>query len=85
MIKKEIFGDVASKEFEIGDIVEWNTWNDVTNEWDSHYGVLLDIGNKVISNRVVSISKVMPINETHVEREFFTATLKLINKTKDVL
>ncbi len=85
MNKKEAFGELASEFLEIGDIVEWTTWNESAAEWDSHYGVLLDTGNQVISNRVVSISKVMPINEPHVEREFFTTTLKLVNKAKDIL
>jgi hypothetical protein len=85
MIEKEIFGELTSEDFDIGDIVEWTTWNKTTSQWDSHYGILLEIGNKVISNRVVSISKVMPINESHIELEFFTASLKLINKANDIL
>jgi len=36
--------------------------------------------NRIQSNRVVSISKVIPINGPQIEREFFTLTLKLVNK-----
>mgnify|MGYP003113477201 CR=1 FL=1 len=70
------FGEVASLDFEIGDIVEWRIWDNPTECWVSNYGVLLEIKNEIRSDRVVSISRVMPLNEPHLELEFFTLSLK---------
>ena len=80
MDKKQIFGEVTAEDFEVRDIVEWNTWDEKYSDWVPQYGVLLEIQNEIRAGRVVSISKVMPLNESHVEREFFTLTLKIINK-----
>ena len=80
MVKREHFGQLTAQDFEIGDIVEWTTWDESTQDWAPQYGVLLSISNEMRGNRIVSISKVMPLNEPHSEREFFTLTLKIINK-----
>jgi hypothetical protein len=90
---KEAFGELLSKTLEIGDIVEWSTWNSGTKKFDNHYGVLLEIKNEIKSNRLVSISKVLPLNESQtgfaysskltdeqVEKEFFTLSLRLVSK-----
>ncbi|MAH44313.1 hypothetical protein CMI37_00685 [Candidatus Pacearchaeota archaeon] len=84
MIKKEEFGELSSVELGTGDIVEWTTWNSGDDCWDSNYGVLLEITNQLRSNRIVSISKVIPINEPHTELEFFTISLRLVNKSKNI-
>tara|TARA_R110000824_G_scaffold67912_1_gene175879 strand:+ start:2424 stop:2681 length:258 start_codon:yes stop_codon:yes gene_type:complete len=73
---KDNFGELSAEAFEVGDIVEWCIWDSPTGEWTSVYGVLLDVKNEIRSDRVVSISKVMPLNEPHVEMEFFTLSLK---------
>ncbi len=83
MIKKEEFGVLSSTKFEVGDIVEWTTWNRTTNNWDSNYGILVEIGNQIRSDRIVSISKVMPINWPHAELEFFTMNLKLVKNEQE--
>jgi hypothetical protein len=80
MIEKEKFGELFSEDLEIGDIVEWTTWNSIDDIWDHHYGVLLSISNEVRTNHIVSISKVLPINEPHAELEFFTMSLRKVVK-----
>ena len=37
MNEKDKFGELSAKTFDIGDIVEWSTWNREINDWDSHY------------------------------------------------
>jgi len=80
MVEKEGFGEVTAQDFKIGDIVEWTTWSENENDWLAQYGVLLSIESQIKSNRIVSVSKVMPLNEPHAELEFFTLTLKIVNK-----
>ena len=84
MIKKEEFGELSAADIETGDIVEWTTWNNENDCWDSNYGILMEINNQLRSNRIVSISKVIPINEPHIELEFFTISLRLVNKSKNI-
>ena len=80
MDKKEAFGEVTAENFEPGDIVEWSSWCTEQETWISNYGIIVKNENRIQSNRVVSISKVIPINGPSIEREFFTLTLKLVNK-----
>ena len=54
--------------------------NEKEETWIPHYGIIVKTENQIQSNRVVSVSKVMPINGPQIEREFFTLTLKLVNK-----
>ncbi len=81
MNEKNIFGDLTAKTFNIGDIVEWSTWNRDINDWNSHYGIVIDIKNEIKSGRLVSISTVKPVNDNSLEIDFFTASLKLISKS----
>ena len=80
MVKNDAFGELSSKELEVGDIVEWRRWNAQTDEFDSHYGILLEIENQIKSNRLVSVSKVIPLHDDKVEMEFFTLSLKLVSR-----
>jgi len=82
MDEKEKFGELLSADLEIGDIVEWTTWNSKEDGWNYNYGVLLDMSNQVRSNHIVSISKVMPLNEPHIEMEFFTMSLRCVSERK---
>ena len=84
MNKKSPFGDTHSKEFTVGDIVEWASWNSETEAWKRHYGVLLTIENEIRSNRMVSVSKVMPLQSPSIEMEFFTMSLRLISHGEEV-
>jgi len=80
MNEKQGFGELTAEDFEAGDIVEWSTWDQELEQWNTHYGIIVRTENRIQSNRVVSISKVIPINGPQIEREFFTLTLKLVNK-----
>tara|TARA_R100000008_G_C3499825_1_gene123074 strand:+ start:374 stop:652 length:279 start_codon:yes stop_codon:yes gene_type:complete len=81
MDEKDKFGELAAKVFDIGDIVEWSTWNRDVDDWDSHYGIVIDIKNEIRSGRLVSISTVKPLINNTVEIDFFTASLRLISKS----
>jgi hypothetical protein len=80
MGEKRAFGELTAEDFEPGDIVEWNVWDKELEQWNANYGIIVKTENRIQSNRVVSISKVIPINGPQIEREFFTLTLKLVNK-----
>ena len=81
MIKKDSFGELAARSFDIGDIVEWSTWNRDIEDWDSHYGVVIEVKNEIRSGRLVSISKVKPVSGSPLEIDFFTASLKLVSRS----
>ena len=66
MRKKDIFGDLIAETFNVGDIVEWSTWNREISDWESHYGVVIDIKNEIKSGRLVSISTVKPIEDNAI-------------------
>ena len=78
MNEKEQFGEIAAQEFNVGDIVQWTTWNKISEEWDKNYGVLIKMENVIRSNRMVSIATVKPLNEQFEEKELFTLSLKLV-------
>tara|TARA_R100000008_G_C3549481_1_gene149523 strand:+ start:664 stop:915 length:252 start_codon:yes stop_codon:yes gene_type:complete len=79
MNEKDAFGENTSKDLKIGDIVEWSTWDSDEEEWLCHYGVLVELKNEIRSNRLVSISKVLPINAQDIELEFFTLSLRRVS------
>ncbi len=79
MDEKENFGYLSAKKFTIGDIVEWTTWDSDKKGYNSNYGILINIENKVKSNRIISVSTVKPINEPCSEIELFTLSLKLVD------
>jgi len=81
MNEKDNFGELTAKIFDIGDIVEWSTWNREADDWDSHYGIVIEIKNEIRSSRLVSISTVKPVNDVSVDIDFFTASLKLVSKS----
>ena len=82
MDEKEKFGELLSVDLEVGDIVEWTTWDTHKDDWNYNYGVLLEMSNQVRSNHIVSISRVMPLNEPHMEMEFFTMSLRRVSDPK---
>ena len=83
MNKKDNFGEMSARVFDVGDIVEWSTWNREVNDWNSHYGLVINIKNEIRSGRLVSISTVKPLYNTVLEIDFFTASLKLVSKSSD--
>lgn len=82
-LNKTVFGEVHSKDFEIGDIIEWTTWDSENEEWKLNYGVLLSIQSEIRSNRMVSISKVMPLHDQSNELEFFTLSLRRVSGVQE--
>ena len=83
MDEKSAFGELHSKNFKIGDIVEWSSWNDYEEKWIQNYGVITQIKNEMRHNRLVSVSTVLPVN-SNIEMEHFTMSLRLVSKTKDI-
>ena len=82
MNKNLNFGEVAADILSIGDIVEWSKWNVENDTWDLYYGLITSIKNEIKSNRMVSISRVLPLDGSSVEIEFFTLSLRLVSTTK---
>lgn len=83
MDKKNAFGELHLKLFKIGDIVEWSSWCDYEEKWIQNYGVITELKNELRHNRLVSISKVLPVN-SNIEVEHFTMSLRLVSKSKDI-
>tara|TARA_R110002020_G_scaffold18727_2_gene65103 strand:+ start:1662 stop:1925 length:264 start_codon:yes stop_codon:yes gene_type:complete len=81
MQQEKEFGYSAADKLQIGDIVAWSKWSEEINDWVEHLGILVDIQNEVHSNRLVSISKVVPLDDNNIELSFFTFTLRLVSQT----
>ncbi len=79
MTYKKIFGELASEGFNIGDIVEWSTWNNEKEGWDSNIGIITQLYNEMKVHRMVSIAKVYPLSNKSGEIELFTMSLRLIS------
>jgi len=62
MNEREPFGEISAQALELGDIVEWSTWDIEANDWKSSYGIIMEIKNKIKGSRMISISIVMPLN-----------------------
>ncbi len=77
------FGELLARELSIGDIVEWSKWNEEKDDWDTHYGLIIEIKNEIKSNRLISVSRVVPL-QGHDGRdiEFFTLSLRLVSPSK---
>ncbi len=79
MEKKSNFGGIYARSLNIGDIVEWSKWDSEFNSWRVNYGIVISVKNEIKSNRLVSISRVMPFNDHSIELEFFTLSLRLVS------
>ena len=86
MEKKSNFGEITAENIKIGDIVAWNKWNMDKSGWIQHLGVVLEVKNTIISNRMVCVTLVMPLKEPKIPLELFTFSLKLVSQaeTKEV-
>jgi len=80
MHKKKSFGEATAEKFDVGDIVEWSSWNEISTSWNYNYGIITEIKNEVRTNRMVSISKVLPLNGEKTETEHFSVSLRLVSK-----
>ena len=83
MDEKSAFGELHSKNFVVGDIVEWSSWDGFAETWVQNYGVITEIKNEMRHNRLVSVSKVLPVN-SNTEVEHFTMSLRLVSKTNHI-
>lgn len=81
MVEKDSFGSISSSDLSIGDIVEWSSWNNIKQDWEYNYGIITEIKNELRSNRLVSISKVTPLQGPKKEIEHFSLSLRLVSKT----
>ena len=86
MEKTHNFGDLASKNIKTGDIVAWSKWDSDEMCWIQHMGVVLEVKNTILSNRMVCITSVLPLKEPKIPLELFTFSLKLVSQaeTKEV-
>ncbi len=80
MKEKNQFGELSAEEFNVGDIVQWTTWDKNSENWNINYGILVKLENTIRSNRMVSIATVKPLNEQFEEKELFTLSLKLVKQ-----
>jgi len=83
MKNKQNFGELSAKSIKIGDLVEWTTWNLEKEDWDSHFGVVFEIKNKIVGNRLISASRIMPINGDKTEIECFTMNLRTVSRSEN--
>lgn len=83
MEEKNNFGEIASKNIKIGDIVAWSRWNSDESDWKEHLGVVLEVKNTILSNRMVCVTLVIPLKEPKIPVELFTFSLKLISSVED--
>ena len=79
MDEKSNFGEIASENIKIGDIVAWSKWNQQDSEWKQLLGVVLEVKNTILSNRMVCVTLVMPLKEPKIPLELFTFSLKLVS------
>tara|TARA_B100000131_G_C17673364_1_gene433387 strand:+ start:157 stop:432 length:276 start_codon:yes stop_codon:yes gene_type:complete len=83
MQKEKIYGELSAEDFDLGDIVEWRAWDSKLLEWISYYGVVTDIKAEIISNRLVCICSVLPMDGNQEEKELFSMSLKIISRAND--
>jgi hypothetical protein len=50
MDEKQGFGELTAEDFEAGDIVEWSTWDQELEQWNTHYGIIVRTENRIQSN-----------------------------------
>ncbi len=79
MEKKSNFGEISSKDIKIGDIVAWSKWNQQDSEWKQLLGVVLEVKNTILSNRMVCVTLVMPLKDPKIPLELFTFSLKMVS------
>tara|TARA_B100000214_G_scaffold362688_1_gene327401 strand:+ start:3534 stop:3797 length:264 start_codon:yes stop_codon:yes gene_type:complete len=81
MKQEKEFGYSAAEQLKVGDIVSWSKFSEESNDWIEHFGILVKIQNEIRSNRLVSISRVIPLDDSSNELSFFTITLRLVSQT----
>ena len=64
-VEKTHFGELSGELLGAGDIVEWTVWDSLEEAWVGHYGVITEINNKIISNRLVTMATVIPVDRSN--------------------
>jgi len=82
MEEKSNFGEIASKNIKIGDIVAWSRWDSSISDWKEHLGMVLEVKNNIISNRMVCVTLIMPLKEPKIPVELFTFSLRLVSSAE---
>ena len=83
MEKTTNFGELSAKNIKIGDIVAWNRRNLDDSGWIKHLGVVLEVKNTILSNRMVCVTLVLPLKEPKIPLELFTFSLKLVSSADE--
>tara|TARA_R110000824_G_scaffold363616_2_gene551646 strand:+ start:3264 stop:3524 length:261 start_codon:yes stop_codon:yes gene_type:complete len=83
MEKTTNFGELSAKNIKIGDIVAWNRRNLDDSGWIKHLGVVLEVKNTILSNRMVCVTLVLPLKEPRIPLELFTFSLKLVSSVDE--
>ena len=79
MKKSDNFGSLVAKNMKIGDLVSWTKWNLENSKWDTSLGVVLDMSNAILGNRMVHISVILPLKGPQIPIEMFTFSLNLVS------
>ena len=79
MDEKSNFGEIASENIKIGDIVAWSKWDSQELDWKQLLGVVLEVKNTILSNRMVCVTLVMPLKDPKIPLELFTFSLKMVS------
>ena len=82
--EKKPFGELNADSLYVGDIVEWSVWNHEGDCWNYNYGLITEIKNEIRSNRMVSISKVLPLSGDRSELEHFSVSLRLVSRSGEI-
>jgi len=82
MKEKSNFGEIASKNIKIGDIVAWSRWDSSISDWKEHLGGVLEVKNNIISNRMVCVTLIIPLKEPKIPVELFTFSLRLVSSAE---
>lgn len=84
-----VFGYSKYIKLNIGDIVSWSelqTYNKIilpTKE--KKFGVISSLFIDNRGDRKVALAKVVPLNETSMEKEILVISLEIVNKTKEIV
>jgi hypothetical protein len=79
MFEPDNFGELVAKAIKVGDLVSWTRWNMTNSDWDVHVGVVLDVSNTILGNRMVCVSLIMPLKGPQIPVELFTFSLNLVS------
>ena len=75
------FGHSMAEKLQVGDIVSWSNWSEELKDWQEHIGILVKVENEIHENRMVSDSRVLPLDDQKTELNFFTFTLLLDSRS----